>query len=145
MVEASSENMDALEERNVTDLIKEFMAQDKKRELEYVKVLQEQISILKKEIERYDSVIYEQMLIIKQLTSKSNSRDTVSVATPACPMQMDLPADLPVNLFTNNSYGGYGVHDDCNVNSAPRSTSSRNDSDNFGVNVNNGVISGKQV
>ena len=64
MVEASSENMDALEERNVTDLIKEFMAQDKKRELEYVKVLQEQISILKKEIERYDSVIYEQMLLL---------------------------------------------------------------------------------
>ena len=56
------------EVRSVMDVIKDFMVQDKRREADYVHVLQEQIEILKNELRRNEFMLNEQLLIIKQPT-----------------------------------------------------------------------------
>ena len=56
----------AVQDRDIIDLIKENILQDKKREDEYVRLLKDYISFLKEEMSTKNNIIYKHLHIIHQ-------------------------------------------------------------------------------
>ena len=76
-----------MDEKGMTDIIKNFMLQDKRRETEYVSQLKDQIKMLMEEITRKNYIIDEQLLIIKTFSQQHNRAEKKAIETRPRSMQ----------------------------------------------------------
>ena len=84
MTTNSIELLPDIDERYVINLLKESVAQDKKRENEYRTILEDQVKMLKEELLYKNFLINDQVSIIKNLfilNEKTNTRELANVET----------------------------------------------------------------
>ena len=108
-------------DRRLTEIIKDFMLQDERRQLEYVAELKDSMSMLKDEITRKNFIIDEQLSIIKSFTQQKNISEK----------HIETKADSTIHFNNDNQLNNEHRLQDHQLHSNPQTSSQTNTNNDF--------------